>query len=78
MSIIRVIVELLVLYFFYKLIFDFVIPVYKTSKQVKQKVDEMQSQMKEHIKQQQNKFTPSQEPITKPRKEDYIEYEDVK
>lgn len=52
MGIIRVIVELFVLYLLYKLIFDFIIPVYRTSKQVKQKVGEMQNQMNEHMKQQ--------------------------
>ena len=43
MSIIRIIFELLVLYLVYKLIFDFIIPVYKTTKQVSKKMGEMQS-----------------------------------
>ena len=80
MSIIRVLFELLVLYLLYKLIFDFIIPVYRTTKQVKQKVGEMQSKMNEHIKQQQaNTFTDaSKENAPKPGREDYIEFEDVK
>ena len=80
MGLIRVIFELLVLYLLYKLVFDFIIPVYRTSKQVKQKVGEMQSQMNEQMKkQQQNQFnTTADEKEPKPAKEDYIEFEEVK
>ena len=75
MSIIRILFELLVLYLLYKLVFDFIIPVYKTTKQVKQKVGEMQSKMNEHVKQQQaNAFTDaSKEKAPKPGREDYID-----
>ena len=76
MGLIRVIFELLVLYLVYKLIFDFIIPVYTTTKQVKQKVGEMQNQMNEHMKQQQANTPKEKEP--KPGREDYIEFEEVK
>lgn len=79
MGLIRVIVELFVLYLLYKLIFDFIIPVYRTTKQVKQKVGEMQNQMNEHMKQQQSStFSDTKESKVKPAREDYIEFEDVK
>lgn len=80
MGIIRVIVELFVLYLLYKLIFDLIIPVYRTSKQVKQKVGEMQSQMNEHMKQQQSggTFSATKESKTKTDREDYIEFEEVR
>lgn len=79
MGIIRVIVELFVLYLLYKLIFDFIIPVYQTTKQVKQKVGEMQNQMNEHMKQQQpDSFSTPKENNAKAGKEDYIEFEEVK
>ena len=79
MGIIRVIVELFVLYLLYKLIFDFIIPVYRTTKQVKQKVGEMQSQMNEHMKQQQSgTFSATKESKTTSAREDYIEFEEVK
>ena len=80
MGIIRVIFELFVLYLLYKLIFDFIIPVYKTSKQVSQKMGEMQSRMNEHMKNQQpgtHTGTATEKPV-KPAKEDYIEFEEVK
>jgi sortase (surface protein transpeptidase) len=80
MGLIRVIFELFVLYLLYKLIFDFIIPVYQTTKQVKQKVGEMQNQMNEHMKQQQSRSssTTDKQDSSKPGKEDYIEFEDVK
>lgn len=80
MGIIRVIFELFVLYLLYKLIFDFIIPVYQTTKQVKQKVGEMQSQMNEHMKQQQpgSFSSAAKDTAPKPGREDYIEFEEVK
>jgi hypothetical protein len=81
MSIIRVIFELLVLYLLYKLIFDFIIPVYKTTKQVSQKMGEMQSKMNEHVKNQQSGTQAASAPNEKaarPAREDYIEFEEVK
>lgn len=80
MGMIRVIFELLVLYLVYKLIFDFIIPVYKTTKQVNRKMSEMQTKMNEQMQQQQTNTHagPLKEKATKPDKEDYIEFEEVK
>lgn len=80
MNIIRVIFELLVLYLLYKLIFDFIIPVYKTTKQVSRKMAEMQSKMNDNIKNQQAaaQTNASTEKAARPAREDYIEFEEVK
>ncbi len=79
MSIIRVLFELFVLYLLYKLIFDFIIPVYKTSKQVSQKMSDMQTRMNEQMKKQQSgTHSVPTEKTVKPAKEDYIEFEEVK
>lgn len=80
MSIFKILFELFVLYMLYKLIFDFIIPLYNTTKQVKQKVNEMQRTMNEQANQQQrNQFAgPVKEPSTKPKSDDYIEFEEVK
>ncbi len=86
MNILRLVAELLLLYFLYKLIFDFIIPIYQTSKRVKKQFGEMQSKMQDQMNtfnQQQNSSpkgttsgkTTSQEPA---KKEDYIDYEEVK
>jgi len=79
MGLIRIIFELFVLYLLYKLIFDFIIPVYQTTKQVKQKVGEMQNRMNEQMKQQnkgQSSSPGGEGP--KPPREDYIEFEELK
>ena len=73
---IRVIIELLALYLIYVLIFDFIIPIYRTTGQVKKKVNEMQEKMNN----QQSNFQgePNKSASNKPPKEDYIDYEEVK
>ncbi len=78
MSLLRVLFELFILYLVYKLIFDFIIPVYQTSKQVKQKMGEMQQKMNEHMQQQKGAQPDTADPSAKPKKEDYIEFEEVK
>ncbi len=83
MGLIRVIFELLVLYLVYKLIFDFIIPVYKTTKQVSQKMGEMQRNMNDLNKRSagsggQSQANAAAEKPATPPKEDYIEYEEVK
>ena len=80
MNIFRVLFELFVLYLLYKLIFDFIIPVYQTTKSVKQKMGEMQQKMNEQAQQQQAsqfKSTENEAPA-KADKHDYIEFEEVK
>ena len=77
----KVLFELFVLYLVYKLIFDFIIPVYNTTKQVSKKMGEMQSKMNDHFDQQsagsggKPQATAAAE---KPAREDYIEFEEVK
>jgi hypothetical protein len=72
--------ELVVIYLLYKLIFDFIIPVYKTTKQVKTKMNDIHAHMQG---QQRASTSPTQptEPVRKPTtiaKDDYIDYEEVK
>jgi hypothetical protein len=80
MNILKTLFELFVLYLVYKLIFDFIIPIYQTTKQVKQKVGEMQNQMNEHLKNQQagNHSPAPKDNSPKPTREDYIEFEELK
>lgn len=72
----KVLFELFVLYLVYKLIFDFIIPMYSATKQASQKMNEMQNKMNEHFNQQQ--ANTSAEKPTRPAKEDYIEFEEIK
>lgn len=84
MNLFRLAIELFALYILYKLIFDFIIPVAKTGKEVKKQFDSMQSRMKEHMNQQEsqqqessNKFTNSNAESTT-KNGDYIEFEEIK
>jgi len=80
MNILRLLGEILLIYILYKLIFDFIIPIYQTSKRVKKQFGEMQNKMQEQMNtfnKQQNTpgTTTAQEPA---KKEDYIDYEEIK
>jgi hypothetical protein len=75
----RILFYAFLVYLLYKLIFDFIIPVYKTTRQVKKGFNEMQDRMQEHIRQQQRQQSPrskSETPKTQPG--DYIEFEELK
>jgi hypothetical protein len=80
MNILRLAGEILLIYILYKLIFDFIIPIYQTTKKVKSQFGEMHNKMQEQMNaynQQQN--SPSQKPKQEEvKKEDYIDYEEIK
>jgi sortase (surface protein transpeptidase) len=85
MNFFRIVIELFALYLLYKLIFDFIIPVAKTTRQVKKQFDQAQSQMQQQQQQYQAhqqqsttppKAHPSQTPGTKAG--DYIDFEEIK
>ena len=79
----RALIEIFFLYLLYKLIFDFIIPVYQTTKQVKHKVNKMQQDMNEHIQRQNSQFNSGankQEDAKASRKtsDDYIDFKEMK
>ena len=78
MNLLKVLFELFVLYMLYKLIFDFIIPIYQTTKQVKEKVNEMQRNVNEQANQQQRNQYTTTEPAPKEKSDDYIDFEEVK
>jgi hypothetical protein len=84
MNLFRIVFELFALYLLYKLIFDFIIPVARTTKQVKKQFNEMSSRMQETMQQQKaqqqnNKFSKNTTPVsTTGKSDDYIEFEEVK
>lgn len=68
------------IYLAYRLVFHFVIPIYKTTKQVKKQFREMHSRMEDNINQQQanqQPMPPKQEDKKAPAG-DYIDFEEVK
>lgn len=69
----------LVVYLLYKLIFDFIVPVYKTTSQVRNRFNEMNQQQQQY-QQQRHTSTPAQKQQDKPKPpaEDYIDFEEIK
>jgi len=82
MKIFSFLLELLALYLLYKFIFDFIIPLVKTTRQVKKQFRDMSSQMQEKMNEQQQRtdnFTKTPKAAaTAAKNDDYIEYEEVK
>jgi len=73
----------LFIYFMYRLIFDLVIPVSRTASQLKRKVSEMQQQQQQAFQEQQRyqpntAQTQQASTSTAPKKDDYIEFEELK
>ncbi len=79
MNIIRLACELFVIYLLFKLVFDFIVPVYRTTRQMKQKMNDLNNRVN---KQQQEQFsTGTNSPKPTPQKDfskDYIEFEEMK
>lgn len=80
MSVFKILLYAFLIYLGYKIIFEFIIPVYRTTRQVKKQFREMNERMNEHMRQQQaDQFAPEKEPQTaKEKPGDYIEFEEIK
>ena len=83
MNIIRLAGELFLIYILYKLIFDFVIPIYQTTKKVKKQFGEMHSKMQDQMNSDRyhdnRQSTTAPKPPAEPkRNEEYIDYEEIK
>jgi hypothetical protein len=68
------------IYLAYRLIFHLIIPLYKTTKQVKKQFREMHNRMQDHVNQQES-FQQSSTPQPENNKQqagDYIDFEEVK
>ena len=68
----------LILYLLYKLIFDFIVPVYRTSAQMRDKINQMNQQ--NHYEQKQSSQTQPQKEQTKTSShaDEYIDFEEIK
>lgn len=68
------------IYLAYRLVFHFIIPIYKTTRQVKKQFSEMKSRMEENMRQQ-PPYQQSATPATENKKQqagDYIDFEELK
>jgi hypothetical protein len=78
MNIFRIAAEIFLIYILYKLIFEFIIPVYQSTKKIRKQFNEMQSKMHQDMNAYNNR-PPAAEPEPRVKKEgDYIEFEEVK
>ena len=67
----------IVVYFLYRLVFDFIVPVYRASSQIRTKVNEMNQQYTQTQKPAENHNTPANTKV-RPANEDYIDFEEIK
>jgi hypothetical protein len=70
--------EIFLLYLLYKFIFDFVIPVYQSSKKIKKQFGEMQEKMQNDLRNYKNQQAPPRQEATSTKEGDYIDFEEVK
>jgi hypothetical protein len=78
---IRYILLALTFYLAYKLVFDLVIPVFRTTRKVQQQFRSMHQQMQDPMNGQQQSFRPDGNPSgskKSPPAGDYIDFEEVK
>ncbi len=70
--------EIFLLYLLYKFIFDFIIPVYESSKRIKKQFGEMQEKMQNDIKNYPPHQTAARPEPSSKKEGDYIDFEEVK
>jgi hypothetical protein len=78
MKIFELAFELFIIYIVYKVVFEFIIPIYKTTKVMKSKMAEMHEKMQEQQRGQQFSAPVQDTTPKKSYNEDYIDYEEIK
>jgi len=77
----EVALELLFIYFLYRLVFDFIIPIYRSSKKVHEHMKDIQQRMQDQLyrEQRERRTAPQPPPVQAKGKDgEYIDYEEVK
>jgi hypothetical protein len=78
----RILLYALLIWFLYNLVFRFIIPIYRTSREVKKKFREMQSQMQDSVNANNSHTSepPQQTQKTPNRasKKDYLDFEEIR
>jgi hypothetical protein len=75
----EIVLEGLFIYFLYRLVFDFIIPIYRSTKKVKNHMEEMQHRMQDSLRQHQQRQSATPPQQARPVREgEYIDYEEVK
>ncbi|MDQ6764302.1 MAG: hypothetical protein M3015_16980 [Bacteroidota bacterium] len=78
MNILRLAGELFLIYILYKLIFEFIIPVYQSTKKIKKQFGDIQSKMQEDMNAYAKQQSSAQPKTEKTKEGDYIDFEEVK
>jgi hypothetical protein len=80
MTILRFLFYAFLLYLAFKLVFDLVLPVYRTTRKLKKGFREMQQKMNQHQEQyhQQSAPPPQVKETEKSKAGDYIDFEEIK
>ncbi|OMP79840.1 DUF4834 family protein [[Flexibacter] sp. ATCC 35208] len=82
----KIIFLLFICYILYKFVFNLVLPMYQTARQVRRQMGDIQDRMRQqyeqeqqyHQQQQPNNFSGQQQAKPKIDKGDYLDFEDVK
>jgi Sec-independent protein translocase protein TatA len=75
----KLLIELFLFYLLYKFIFEFVIPIFRTTREVKKKMNEFQQNMNKQAETNRTSSTNNEKPtVSKPRSDDYIDFEEIK
>jgi hypothetical protein len=79
MNIFRIAAELFLIYILYKLIFDFIIPLYNSTKKIKKQFGDMQEKMQQDMNAMNTRRAqPGPKDMKVKREGDYIDYEEIK
>jgi Sec-independent protein translocase protein TatA len=77
----KIIFYTFIFWLLYKLIFDFIVPVYQSTKQVRRQMGDIQDRMRQQFEQQQQAAEPQRPQATtakKADKSDYLDFEEIK
>ena len=78
MNILRLAAELFLIYILYKLIFEFIIPVYQSTKKIKKQFGDIQSKMQKDMNAYANQQSATRQTTEKTKEGDYIDFEEIK
>ena len=78
MNIFRIAAELFLIYILYKLIFDFIVPVYNSTKKIKKQFGDMHEKMQQDMNAMNSKQAHAHSETKVKREGDYIDYEEIK
>jgi hypothetical protein len=77
----KIIFYTFILWLLYKLIFDFIVPIYQTTRQVRRQMGDIQDRMRQQFEEQQQAAEPQRPQHTtakKADKSDYLDFEEIK